>query len=65
MSRPRLCDYSDACIIFKGTATNAAAAEQTANNADKKVIFKNCTPFTSCISKIIHTQIDNTHLLLW
>ena len=25
----------------------------------KKVIFKNCTPFTNCISKINNTQIDN------
>ena len=24
-----------------------------------KIIFKNCTPFTNCISKINNTQIDN------
>ena len=30
-----------------------------ANNTDKKVIFKNCAPFTNCISKINNTQIDN------
>ena len=25
----------------------------------KKVIFKNCAPFTNCISEINNTQIDN------
>ena len=25
----------------------------------KKVIFKNCDPFISCISKIDNTQVDN------
>ena len=28
------------------------------NNADRKVIFKNCAPVTSCISRINNTQID-------
>ena len=28
-------------------------------NTNKKVIFKNCAPFTNCISKINNTQIDN------
>ena len=52
-----LCDYSDAYILVKGTisVTNTAAA----NNINKKVIFKNCAPFTNCISKINNTQIDN------
>ena len=25
----------------------------------KKIIFKNCAPFTICISKINNTQVDN------
>ena len=25
----------------------------------KKVIFKNCAPFTNCISEINNTQVDN------
>ena len=29
------------------------------NNASKKVIIKNCTPFTDCISGISNTQLDN------
>ena len=61
MSRSRLCDYSDAYILVKGNiaANNTAAAAGAANNTNKKVIFKNCVPFTNCISKINNTDIDN------
>ena len=60
MLRSSLCDYSDAYILVKGNTTvnNTAAAGADANN-NKKVIFKNCAPFTNCISKINNTQIDN------
>ena len=34
-----------------------------ANNAAKKVIFKNCAPFINCISKIINTQADNAEYI--
>ena len=46
----QLCDYSDAYILVKGNATvnNTAAADADANNTNKKVIFKNCAPFTNC-----------------
>ena len=33
--------------------------QQQQYNRNKKVIFKNCAPFTDCISKINNTQIDN------
>ena len=58
MLRARLCDYSDACILVKGTVTvaNTAAYDAHANNTNKKVIFKNCVPFTSRISRINNTQ---------
>ena len=54
MLRSSLCDYSDAYILVKGnmTVNNTAAAGAAVNNAAKKVIFKNCAPFTNCISKI-------------
>ena len=54
-----LCDYSDAYILVKGTITvaNTAAAGEDANNTNKKVIFKNCVPFTSCISRTNNTQL--------
>ena len=61
MLKSGLCDYSDACNLVKGTISvnNTAAAGAAANNDDKKVIFKNCAPFTNCISEINNTQIDN------
>ena len=61
MLKSSLCDYSDAYIHVKGTITvnNTATADADANNTNKKVIFKNCTPFTNCISKINNTDLDN------
>ena len=61
MLKSSLCDYSDAYILIKGTisANNTAAAGATANNINRKVIFKNCAPFTNCISEIKNTQLDN------
>ena len=31
------------------------------NDREKKVIFKNCAPFTNCISGINNTQVDDAH----
>ena len=61
MLKSSLCDYSDAYILVKGTITvnNTAAQDAAANNTNKKVIFKNCAPFTNCISEINNMQIDN------
>ena len=61
MLKSSLCDYSDAYILVKGTisANNTAAAGAAANNTNKKLIFKNCAPFTNCISEINNMQIDN------
>ena len=61
MLKYSLCDYSDAYILVKGTISvnNTAAEGAAVNNTDKKVIFKNCAPFTNCISEINNTQIDN------
>ena len=60
MLKSRLCDYSDAYILVKGTITvpNTVAAAAT-NNAQKKVITKNCSSFTDYISKINNTQVYN------
>ena len=57
MLRSSSCDYSDAYILVKGniTVNNTAADGAAANNTNKKVIFKNCAPFTNCISKINNT----------
>ena len=61
MLRSSLCDYSDAYILVTGniTVNNTAADGAAANNTNRKVILKNCAPFTSCLSKINNTQIDN------
>ena len=46
-------------ILVKRTISITAQAGDNPNNANKKVVFKNCAPFTDCISKINNTQIDN------
>ena len=61
MLRFILYDCSDAYVLFKGNiaVNNTAAEGAAANNTNKKVIFKNCAPFTGCISKINNTDTDN------
>ena len=36
-----------------------AAAGATVNNTNKKVIFKNCAPFTNYITEVNNTQVDD------
>ena len=63
MLRSSLCDYSDAYILVKRTITITGAgddaAARQADERDKGVVFKNCAPFTNCISEINNTQVDN------
>ena len=61
MLKSSLCYYSDAYILVTGniTANNTAAADANPDNTNKKIIFKNCAPFTNCLSEINNTQIDN------
>ena len=65
MLRSSSCDCNDAYILVKGniTVSNTAADGAAANNTNKKVIFKNCAPFTNSISKINNTQIDNAEYI--
>ena len=64
MLRSNLFDYSDAYILVKGTITVASTGTAAAsNNADRKVIFKNCASFSSCISRINNTQIDDAQYI--
>ena len=60
-----LSDYGDACILVKGniTVNHTAHLDAAANNTNKKVIFKNCAPFTKCISKINNSQIDDAEYI--
>ena len=41
------------------SAGNTASVNFDANNSNKKVICKNCAPFTDCIRKIHNAQVDN------
>ena len=63
MLKSSFCDYSDAYIFVKGkvTITGAGddAAAERADGKGKGVAFKNCAPFTNCISEINNAQIDN------
>ena len=56
MLKSSLCGYSVAYILVKGTITIAGAGDDA---ADKGVVFKNCAPFTNCISEINNTQVGN------
>ena len=65
MLRSNLCDYADSYILLKGTITITGAGdnagERQADERDKGVTFKNCAPFTNCISRVNNTDIDNAH----
>ena len=63
--RSNSCDYTDAYILVNGTITITGAgddaAARQADERDKDVIFKNCAPFTKCISRINNTDIENRY----
>ena len=54
--KSNLHDYYDSCILVRGDIT-VTAAPQT------QVVFKNCAPFTKCISKTDGTSINNAENL--
>ena len=47
-----LCDYNDAYILVRGAIIVIAALAT-------QITFKNCAPFTKCITKINETIIDD------
>ena len=63
MLKSSLCDSSDAYILVKGkitiTGRGADAAARQVDEGKKGVTFKNCTPFTNCISEVNNTHVDN------
>ena len=65
MLKSNLCDYSDAYTLVKGTISvaNTAGAREAAMTI-KKIVYKNCAPFTDCISEINNTQIDDAKGIL-
>ena len=66
MLRSNLYDYADIYIHLKGTITITGAGDDDAakqtDERNKGVIFKNCAPFTKCISRINNTDIDNANI---
>ena len=48
-----LCDYSDLYFLVKGNIT------ATGGDANTRVAFKNCAPFTKCITYINDEHVDN------
>ena len=65
MLRSSLCDYGDAYVLVKGNITinNAAGGAAATNNTNKKVIFKNYAQFTTSMSKINNSQIENAEYI--
>ena len=61
MLKSSLCGYSDAFILAKESITvnNTATADADADNANKKLIFINCAPFTDFKGKINNVEIDH------
>ena len=63
MLKSILCDYSGAYIHVNGKITiTGEGSNEAARHADERnkgVAFKNCAPFTICISDLNNTQIDN------
>ena len=63
MLKSNLCNYADAYILVKGRITITGAGDDATvrqlYERNKGVTFKNCAPFTKCISRIIGTDIDN------
>ena len=52
--KSNLCDYSDAHILVTGDITATGGGGD-----DNKVAFKNCAPFTKCITHINDEHVDN------
>ena len=62
MIRPDMCDYSDAYIVVKRRI--AVQGTNANNREDKKLTLNNNVRFTTCISKLNKTFIDNAEDLL-
>ena len=50
--KPNLCDYSDAYILVTGDLKVAGVAVNT------NVTFKNCAPFTRCVTHINDEHVE-------
>ena len=55
--KPNLCDYSDVYVLVTGDITTEGG------NADTKVAFKNCAPFTRCVAHINDEHVETAENL--
>ena len=54
---PNLCDYSDPYVLVTGDITT------TGGDANTKAAFKNCAPFTRCVTHINDAHVETTENL--
>ena len=63
MLKPSFCDYSDTYILVKGemtiTGAGANAVARQADERNKGIIIKSCSPFIKRKSDINNTEINN------
>ena len=59
MLQSDLRDYSNACIVVKGTITVQTENNTAIDGYNRNLIFKKSAPFTNYISKINNVLIDN------
>ena len=55
--KPNLCDYSDPYILVTGNITAAGG------DANTKAAFKNCAPFTRCVTHINDEHVETAENL--
>ena len=55
--KSNVCDYPDAYILLTGSLTAAGG------DANTRIVFKNCAPFTKCITHIKDEHVDGAHNL--
>ena len=56
-----LCRFIHTCKGNNNIGAGDNAGERQTDERDKGVTFKNCAPFTKCISRINNADIDNAH----
>ena len=52
------------CVKGTITVPNSPSADLAVNNTSKKLIFKNCAPFTDFITEMNSTQINDTQKVM-
>ena len=56
--RSYFCNFSNPCIVLKETSRVRGVSSRY--RYKRRLIFRNCVPFVSCIYKINNTQVEST-----